>query len=244
MPRRSGRRLLAFACSASLAFGAMPVAAQFGDDAPAPIPAERLEAARKTVAAVFPAGTYAVMMDRSMAAVSGNMMDMVGDLPLRDFVASAGASAEELDRLGKGTLREMMEILDPAYEERMAISMTVMKEQMTEIMSEFEPAFQDGLARAYARRFDLAQLTELNRFFATPTGAAYARESMTLFADPEVMGKMREVMPAVMKRTPQMVSALAKATEHLPKPRTYENLTPEERERLEALIGTPPASGD
>src|SRR3546814_3041507 len=50
-----------------------------------------------------------------------------------------------------------------------------------------EPPMRDGLAKAYARKFTGAQLTDLNSFLATPTGKLYAGEWMALQADPEVM---------------------------------------------------------
>ncbi|MCB2047052.1 MAG: DUF2059 domain-containing protein [Novosphingobium sp.] len=207
----------------------------------APISPERLAAARQTVARVFPRGTYARLMERSMGAAMDNMMESVGVLPLRDLAAVTGASSEQLDRLGEGTLKEMLAIIDPAYEERMRVTMKVMGEQMSGLMAQFEPAFQDGLARAYARQFDTKQLADLNAFFATPTGSAYASESMMLFADPEVMGKMREIMPEMMKQMPKMIKAVTQATANLPKQRKPEDLSPAEREKLEALMGKPDA---
>lgn len=207
--------------------------------ATAPIAPDRLETARKTVTAVFPTGTYARLMERSMDAVMDNVMDSVGNLPLRDLLAATGAPQADLDKLGEGTMQEMLTILDPAYQERTTVTMKVMAQQMSGLMAELEPAFQDGLARAYARRFDARQLAELNAFFATPTGSAYANESMMLFVDPEVMEKMSEIMPLMMKQMPQIMQAMKEATDHLPKPRKFEDLTPSEREKLESLIGTP-----
>jgi len=224
--------LLAIAPTVAVAHEVMPTA-----EAAAPIAPGRLAAAKKTVTAVFPTGTYARLMKASMSAVMDNMMDSVGDLPLRDIITATGATQEELDNLGEGTLKEMMAILDPAYEERMKLTMKVMGDQMSGLMTQFEPSFQDGLARAYARRFDTRQLAELNQFFATPTGAAYASESMLLFVDPEVMGKMREIMPAMMKQMPQIMQAMTEATAHLPKARKPEDLSPAERKKLEALMG-------
>ncbi len=237
-------RKMGFVCAAIVASLPMAGAASAQTERPVaeaadPIASDRLAAARQTVAAVFPEGTYARLMERSMGAVMDSMMDTLGEIPLRDITAATGETPEQLEQLGEGTLQEMLAILDPAYEERMEVTMKVMADQMSDLMGQFEPAFQDGLARAYARRFDTAQLAELNAFFATPTGSAYASEPMLLFADPEVMGRMREVMPAMMKQMPRITKALTEATAHLPKPRKPEDLSPAEREELEALLGTP-----
>jgi hypothetical protein len=179
------------------------------------------------------------MMDSMMGGTFQSMMNSMGDLPVRDILAAANVPSEQIDKLGEGTLKEMMAILDPAYEERMNLMMTTMTGQLKDLMSEFEPAFQDGLTRAYAKRFDARQLGELNRFFATPTGAAYANESMMLFMDPEVIGKMQELMPAMLERMPKLIEAMTTTTAHLPPPRKPGDLTPAERAKLEALLGTP-----
>ena len=61
-------------------------------------------------------------------------------------------------------------------------------------MDRIEPSYRAGLARAFATRFSAAELDELNRFFSTPVGARYAGESMLIYADPQVMAAMNELM--------------------------------------------------
>jgi len=216
-----------------------PALAIAGEEPQSAIAPDRLEAARNTIEAVFPDGTYARIMQRSMDAMMDSAMASVGDMPLRDIASATGKNSEELEAMGDATLKEMLDILDPAYAERMELTLAAMSTQMTAMMSEFEPSFQDGLARAYARRFDTAQLAELNAFFATPTGRAYANESMTLMTDPEVMGKLREIMPAMIKKMPQLMKVMTEATDHLPSPRKPEDLTEAEQEQLARLLGEP-----
>ena len=76
-------------------------------------------------------------------------------------------------------------------------------------------------------------------FFATPTGKAYAADSMIIFMDPEVMSKMTTMMPEMMKQMPAITAKLKEATAGLPPPRRAEDLTPAQRKRLAVLLGVP-----
>lgn len=198
----------------------------------------RLTFAKVTVDYIFPEGTYARIMDKTMEAVVGNVLQQTGDIPLRDLAGMSGLPSERLKNLGPGTLKQMMEILDPAYEQRMDLSMRVMMSEMGAMMSTFEPAVRDGLAVAYAKRFDKQQLMELNAFFSTPTGKAFASDSMMLFMDPAVMGKMQEFTPVLMKEMPRLAAKMQQATAHLPPPRKRSDLTEAQRARLAELLGT------
>jgi hypothetical protein len=77
----------------------------------------------------------------------------------------------------------------------------------------------------------------LNRFFATPTGSEYASNSMTLFMDPAVMGRMQALLPQIMRQMPAMIQKMTAATANLPKPRRYSDLTAAERAQLARLLG-------
>jgi hypothetical protein len=96
-------------------------------------------------------------------------------LPMRDLVGLAGLKPEEAAKVGKGTMAEVDgHSRSRAFRQRTDLSMTVMRDEMTTMMTQFEPDMRAGLAEAYARRFSAAQLDEMNRFFATPTGSEYA----------------------------------------------------------------------
>jgi len=222
--------------------GAALLAAQpaLAQDAPQPpIEPVRLEAAKVTVGYIFPPGTYARVMQQTMGSTMDAMMDSVGKMSIRDMAAMTGMSPDELAKVGDGTLNQLLAILDPAYDERMRLTMQVMSKDMTAMMDQFEPTFRDGLARAYARRFTIRQLSELNRFFETPTGGLYAAESMVIMADPEVMQKMTELMPQIMKQMPAIMANLQQATAHLPKPKKASELSKAERARIAKLLGVP-----
>jgi len=234
-------RVAALAFSLSAASAAYAQAAPEPAAAPqaeaAPIDPARLEAARKAVTYIFPAGTYARMMDRTVNSIMQPMMDSVGKLPLRDLAAMGGVSEEKLAAMPEGTLEEAMSILDPAFKERTSAAMPIMFKAMGGLFSEFEPAMQEGLSRAYARQFDVRQLAELNAFFATPTGSTYASNSMLVFTDPEIMSSMQALVPVMMKRMPDIMKTVEEELKKFPKRKSYDELTPEERKRFAKLMG-------
>jgi hypothetical protein len=130
-----------------------------------------------------------------------------------------------------------MAILDPHFHERTQRTMDAMFAGITALVVTYEPAIREGLAEAYARRFDLAQLAELNRFFATPTGHAYAAQTMIISTDPAVMSRMQDMMPAMIKQMPAIMQNAQAATANLPPPRKFDQLSPAERSDLEKLLG-------
>ena len=227
------------AALSALALGIIaPGTAAAQETAPA-ADAASLEAARVTVDHVFPTGTYARVMDKTMDAMMGPMMDSMGEMPMGAIASAAGLSEEDVAQLGDSTMREVMELLDPAYRQRMDLGMRAMMSEMTAMMTTVEPAIRQGLAQAYAKRYTPAQLAELNAFFATPTGGAYAADSMLIFMDPEVMGAMQGFIPQMMEQMPDIIAKVETATADLPPPRSLDDLTATERERLGQLLGVP-----
>lgn len=219
----------------------LAVAAEEAQPAAAPVDSGRLSSATQTVDHVFPEGTYARIMKGSMDAVMGAVIDSVSAMPVQQIAVMAGMSEEEVNKLGETRLAEIMEIYDPAYRQRMEVTMRVTMEHMTGVMSKLEPEMRAGLARAYASRFTQSQLGELNAFFATPTGSLYAAQSMMIFLDPEVMQSMQKMMPVFMEEMPGIQAAVVSATADLPPPRSICDLDKAERAKLAKLLGAPAA---
>lgn len=230
------RPVLAAAGAAFLALSMPALAAE-----PTPVSAAdpaRLAAAQQTVDYIFPTGTYARMMGETMDKMMDSIFDSTMRMPLKDLV---GMSGVDTDDIGEGSLAEMMEIYDPAYQERTRLSTRIMMAEMTTLMTRFEPDIRSGLASAYAKRFDAAQLADLNRFFATPTGRAYAADSYIIMMSPDVMEKMQAFMPQVMQAMPAIVGKVKDATEKLPKPRNYADLSDADKAKLAKILGISPS---
>ena len=211
---------------ALLAAAPAAAAAQEQPSAPAPAAApsadidpQRFAAAQAVVRHVFPQGTYQRMMSTMMDSMMDGMMDSMFDMQMGDMIPEGSPGHEEMKaEVGNKTMRELMAAEDPHFEERLKITNKVMVEEMMPIMSRLEPDMQQGLARAYARKFDAAQLTELDRFFSTPTGHAYATESLLLWMDPEIVSMMGKLMPELIKEMPAIMGKVQAATAHLPMP--------------------------
>ena len=71
------------------------------------------------------------------------------------------------------------------------------------------PGMIDAMAHAYARRFDVKQIGELQTFFATPTGKAYMEQSMQVMSDPDVAAWQRSLMQQSVKKAQKDAQALA-----------------------------------
>jgi hypothetical protein len=205
--------------------------------APAPVDPSRLAIARATVDFVFPAGTYARVMDRTLNSLIQPMMDGFGKIPLRDLAGLGGLSADQVAAIGPGTLREIMEIIDPVFDRRTKAMVAGLYHEMGGMMIDFEPTMRDGLAHAFARRFTTQQLCDMNAFFATPSGKAYAAESMTIYTDPDVTGAMQAFLPRMMKQMPDLIRKVEAATADLPRRRAIKDLSPADRKRLAELLG-------
>lgn len=204
--------------------------------AQAPADPARLTAATRIAAKLLPDGSYREMMRGSMDQIMNSITDQMLSMPLKDLVGMAGIDQSKLPAMGPGTIRQLMAILDPAFEQRNKIMTTVMMGEMTEIMTVMEPDMRAGMAEAYARRFDTAQLGEIERFFQSPTGAAFAAQSMQIYTDPAVMARMQAMMPKLMQAMPAIMKKVATATAGLPAPRKPADLSAADKAKLQALI--------
>lgn len=192
--------------------GAAAPPAPVADAAAKPaIDPERLALAKVTVDSIWPIGTY----QRLMKDMMGTMQDSMIGRFLDATASELGIEVEDDD--GK-TLRQKIAEKDPHFEERMRITNQVMTTEMLGIFTTMEPKLRVALANTYARRFTVAELTEINRFFASPAGASYARQSMELMTDKDFINEMMSVTPELMKQMPAMAEKLKKATAHLPPP--------------------------
>ena len=177
--------------------------------AAAAVDPQRLALARITVDSLFPVGTSGRMIADVM---SGPTMERMLDLSPPEF-GIAG------DKAPKTSLRAEMRKSDPHFEKRMAIIGRVIGEEMARLAPQIETPLRDGLAESVARRFDAAQLGDINRFFATDSGKAFGRELWLLWMDPAVFKGMIGTMPVVIKEMPAVMKKVEAATAHLPKPK-------------------------
>ncbi len=236
---------------AALALAAQPASAQDGlseDDvfaamaemfAAEPLTAEqqaRLPLAGEVVARIIPDGAMAEMIDNLLGGMLGPMMGM-----------NKGATAAKVsERLGlydadlameTAQAEEALTILDPAWRERERIEAETMPAMMGEMMTTMEPVMKTAMTELYAVHFSTGELTDINAFFRTDTGASYARKSFTLASDPRLMASTMKAMPDMMGVFTTMGERMAAATASLPAQRDFAQLTAAEKARLAQLTG-------
>lgn len=209
----------AIALSIALAGASQGVA-----QAPSPAPvvaapdAARLAAARSVVGKLWPLGTYRRMMDGTISKMMDAMMEQMFQMKASDLAGMADPSGKAAKEAGDKSMGEMALAADPHFRERMKITMDTMMGEMIPLMEKMEPNIQTALTNIYARRFDARQLADMDAFFSTPTGRAYASEAMLVFMDPEMIKNIQGFLPEFMKAMPEIMKKVEKATAHLPPP--------------------------
>jgi hypothetical protein len=170
----------------------------------APTDAQRLALARTVVDSIWPLGTYEKMTRATMGPMMNAMISSMFDAPdaiPASAVPGAVAPAAQLAATKKNE-DDLQESVRNMYR--------VMMEAMIPLASRIEPGIREALARSTARKFDAGQLRDLNRFFETPTGRVYARESFFLLTDPEVAAQIGKMTPELMKVMPQVMAGVSR----------------------------------
>ncbi len=180
---------------------------------PEPDPA-RLAAAREMSFAMFPKGAYA----EAMNGFTERMADQVLSMSEADLAALAPptASKEKGKKVSKPAkapstepLRLVLSKKDPLFDAKLAAGKAFAKSMFVKFGEAAEPKFRDGMARSMARRFDAQQSAEIQRFLATPTGAAYGRQMIGLWFEPDVMRGAFQAFPDFMKMMPDLMKDAA-----------------------------------
>jgi hypothetical protein len=235
------RPIHALIVSASLAFATAVLAQTAPASAPVPPPAPAdLALGREIAGKLLPDGTYERLMGGAMSQMMSGMTDQMSTMPIGPLLKAAGLPPTQAAQLDKVTIQQIMDIVDPAYRQRMRIVMSVMVQQMGQAMGQFEPQMRDGLAQAYATHFTHVQLGDIAHFLDTPSGSAFAAQNMTMATDPVVVRKMAAFLPSLMQQMPAIMQKAQAATAGLPKPKTPATLTDDDRAKLAKLLGVTP----
>ena len=181
-----------------MAFAALLMATPAAAQTPAargastPDPA-RLAAAERLLTVLLPPARFKTMIDGMTAAMEQNL--------LQSF-------------RGNPALGGMFD--DPRVRPIFERYMTRLTTDSTATMRAAQPAMMVVMTRAYARRFTVAQLGELDAFFRTPTGQAYMDQGTTIMSDPDVADWQQQMMRQQFDRLPQAIAALTAELQALP----------------------------
>lgn len=197
---------------------------------------KRLPLAKKIVDKMVPPGTYGEMMGSMFNKIIGPMMSKFEDASPADVAKQIGVEADEID-LDSNQLAEVSALLDPAWQERRELEMTTVQGAMGKMMTAMEPGVRAALSEAYAVYFDQKELTDIDAFFSTDSGVAFARKSFTMSSDPRFIAATMKALPDAMGALSDMEEEVKTATAALPPLRGWADLSGEQRVRLSELTG-------
>ena len=201
-----------------------------------PIDPARLTLAQQTMGALIPAGSLERMMDNLFGKMYKTIMGEFGGQSDLMLSIQTGVESEQIAKLDEATKGKVADMFDPHRNEREDQITKVVKPLISEVLGDMEPPMREGLAKAYARKFTAAQLTDLNGFLATPTGALYANEWMALQADPEVMVAVVKAVPPLITKFIDRAPELEKDFKDLPKEKQLSDFDDKELAKLAKLM--------
>lgn len=208
------RRILASMVGLALS-ASFPAFAQ--TSAENPIDPAALAAAAPVIDKLWPVGTYRRMMDGSMSKMMDQIMASMFEMRAADMAGMTGDS-KAAEKAGDASMGDLATKADPYFKERMRLTMNAITTEMIPLFDKVEPQVRESLKAIYARRFSAQQLDEMNAFFSTPTGKAYAGQAMLVYMDPEMIKAMQSFTPEIIKAMPGIMKKAEEATKHLPPP--------------------------
>jgi hypothetical protein len=203
-----------------------------------PIDPAQLALGQVTAARLLPDGAYGAMMDQMMGQIIKLIMAMDPGMSPYRIASMTGVDVEAAEKLTEAQRNAVVAILDPNRQARSEATLGVFRPMMIDIGKTLEGPLREGLARAYARKFSAAQLNEVNAFFATPGGAAFAAQSFAIQGDPEVLAATFKALPVMLTKFMGSTTDLEAQMKALPQERKLSELNEGELKQLAGLLGT------
>jgi Uncharacterized protein conserved in bacteria (DUF2059) len=211
------------------------------DENAAPIDPVQLKLAETTAGKLLPNGSMKAMMTKMFETFVTPLMNAMPEMSSGEIMMKTGIYEGDVETLDDEKRKTITAMLDPTRKDRGKQVIEVITPLLDGTMALLEPPMRTGISRAYARKFSAEQLRQINGFFATPTGSAFAAESYPLQADPEVMRAMFKAMPELLKTLKTKGPSLDAEMKKLPKERTLSDLTDTEIAQLAKLLNVEPA---
>jgi hypothetical protein len=201
-----------------------------------PIEPVRLTLAQRTMDTLIPAGSLEKMIDALYGKMFRTIMAEIGGQSDLMLSIKTGVESDKIGALDAATKTQIADIFDPYRQEREDQIIGVIKPLISEALTDMEAPMRAGMAKAYARKFSAAQLTDLNSFLATPTGSVYANEWMALQADPEVMVSVMKALPPLITKFMERGPQIEKDMKKLPKEKQLSDFSDKELAALAKLM--------
>lgn len=201
-----------------------------------PIEPARLTLAQRTMDTLIPAGSLERMIDALYGKMFKTIMTEIGGQSDLMLSIKTGVESDKIGALDAATKTRIADMFDPYRQEREDQIIGVIKPLISEALTDMEAPMRAGMAKAYARKFTAAQLTDLNSFLATPTGGVYANEWMALQADPEVMVSVMKALPPLITKFMDRGPQIEKDMKELPKEKQLSDFSDKELASLAKLM--------
>ncbi len=196
----------------------------------------RLPQAQRIINRMIPDGTLGEMMGGMMDQLLGPMMDAAGGPAIAAVTKGTGLQADTLG-LSPEQTEELAALFDPAYAERHKRETALMPAFMRDMMAKMEPSMRKAMSELYAVHFSQTELDDIEAFFKTDSGTAYARKSFTMSSDPRIVAASMEALPEMMGAIAGLEEKMAAASAGLPVKRDFNALSKAEQARVAALTG-------
>lgn len=197
---------------------------------------ERLPLAEALVARIIPPGTMGEMMGGMFDGLLTGFGDMAQPSASDMVARNLGLEGWEIT-LTEEQIAATAALFDPAWEERQRREAGAVPMMMRQVGAVMEPGLRQAMAELYAIHFDAQQLRDIEAFFATPSGAAYASESYTMMSDPRLAAATMAAVPTMLDGMVAMQADMEAATADLPPVRSFADLSLNERKLLADLLG-------
>lgn len=196
----------------------------------------RLPQTQRIINRMIPEGTLGEMMGGMFDKMFGPMM-AAADGPAIATVQKGIRVSPVAIGLSEEQTAEIAALLDPAYAERHKREMAVMPAMMRDMMTVMEPTMRKAMSELYAIHFSQKELDDIETFFQTDSGTAFARKSFTMSSDPRILAASMEAMPQIMGAIADMEKKIAAASADLPPKRGFADLSKADKAKVAKLTG-------
>lgn len=197
---------------------------------------ERLPLAEQIVDRMMPPGTLDEVMGGMFDSLLGPVMQMANEDTAAALSGTLGYRPDDLG-MDSEAAAEALVIVDPAWRERNSVISSVTQTMMSGMMTRMEPIMREVMAELYAIHFDEQELVDIDAFFETESGLAYARQSYSMAGDPRIMAAMFAEPELLFGPMTQMPAMMEQALADIPAARRFADLPKDERTRLMQLTG-------
>jgi hypothetical protein len=204
-----------------------------------PVEPARLAAAQQLVSPMTQRGSIEKLYDNLYSRMFQAMQMMGGRSDRDGLLSSLGVPADRMASISHADVKRVTAILNPDAGLQQQQYAAALRPLVDEVFSVLLPAVQQGMARAYARQFTLEELNQIQSFFATPVGVAFATELLPLQANPEVIMAVLRSGPELIQRMEKVAPTIDANFTAMGRPRrarTLHSLTNKEVKEIASIL--------